>query len=242
MRFMVMHKLTDEMETGLPPEPAVMEGIGKLMEDGVKQDVFRGGEGLKPTSQRLRIVYENGKRTIVRGPFKDARDLPAGFALLRVRSEEEAIAWCDKFAAVMGGTAALYLGPVVERWDLGMGAKPEGAPLRFLAVHQADAASENDTPPDPAFLARMGALAQEMANAGVFEAAGSLASTKNGARLRWEGGRATVIDGPFAESKELVAGYAIFDLPSKAEAIAWAKRFGEVIRVHEVDVRLMHEG
>ncbi len=241
MRFMVMHKMTDELEKGLPPEPAVMEGIGKLMEDGMKQDVFRGGEGLKPTSHRLRLAYKNGKRTTSRGPFKDAGDLPAGFALLRVRSEDEAIAWCDKFAAVMGDVA-LYLGPVVEPWDLGMGAKPEGAPLRFLAMHQADAGTEKDVPPDPAILAKMSALVQEMATAGVFETAGSLASTKNGARLRWGGAKATVIDGPFAESKELVAGYAIFELPSKAEAIAWAKRFGEVVRVHEVDVRLMQEG
>ena len=240
MRFMIMHKMSDEMEKGIPPEPAVMEGIGKLIEDGVKQNVFRGGEGLKPTSQRLRITYSHGERKMVRGPFQDGRDLPAGFALLRVRSEEEAIAWCDKFAGVMGDVT-LYLGPVVEPWDLGMGPKPEGAPLRFLAMHQADAGTENDVPPDPALLARMGALVHEMTTAGVFETAGSLASTRKGTRLRWDGGKFTVIDGPFAESKELVAGYAIFELPSMAEAIARARHFGEVVRVQEVDVRLMQE-
>jgi hypothetical protein len=241
MRFMIMHKVTDQMEKGLPPEPAVMEGIGKLMEDGLKQKVFLGGEGLKPTSQRLRIAYGRGKRTMVRGPFEDGGELPAGFALMRVRSEEEAIAWCDRFASAMGHDVELFLGPVVEPWDLGMGAKPAGAPLRFLAMHEADARSENDGPPDPALLAKVGALIEEMTSAGVLEAAGGLASTKQGARLQWKGGKRTVIDGPFAESKELVAGYAIFELPSKADAIAWAIRFGETVRVDEVDVRLMQQ-
>jgi len=62
-------------------------------------------------------------------------------------------------------------------------------------------------------------------------ATGGLASTKNGARIRFEGGKHPVIDGPFAESKELVAGYAIFDLPSKAAAIDWAVPFGDVVKV-----------
>jgi hypothetical protein len=50
-----------------------------------------------------------------------------------------------------------------------------------------------------------------------------------------------VIDGPFAESKELVAGYAIFDLPSKADAIDWVTRFGEIVKVNEVEIRQMQD-
>jgi hypothetical protein len=83
----------------------------------------------------------------------------------------------------------------------------------------------------------MGALIDEMTKAGALEATGGLASTKKGARIRFEGGKRTVIDGPFAESKELVAGYAILDLPSKAAAIEWATRFGDVVKVNEVEVR-----
>jgi hypothetical protein len=61
--------------------------------------------------------------------------------------------------------------------------------------------------------------------------------TKHGARVRFQGGKRTVIDGPFAESKELIAGYAILELPSKAEAIEWAGKFGEVVEVNEVEIR-----
>jgi hypothetical protein len=240
MRFMVMHKMTEELEKGLPPAPEEIKRIGKFIGEAAKEKIFLGGEGLKPSSQRVHIAYKDGKRTVTDGPFAEAKELVAGFALMRVRSKEEAIAWCDKFAAVMGNVE-LFLGPVVEWWDLGMGSKPENAPLRFLAMHKMDERAENEVPPDPQLVVRMGALIEEMTKAGVLETTGGLASTKKGARIRFEGGKHRVIDGPFAESKELVAGYAILDLPSKEAAIEWAIRFGEVVNVNEIDVRQMSE-
>jgi hypothetical protein len=241
MRFMVMHKMTKEMEEGLPPDPAIIEGVDRLIKEGAKEKVFISGAGLKPSSQRVHIVYKNGKRTITDGPFIEAKELVAGFALMRVRSKEEAISWCDRFAAVIGDVE-LFMGPVVELWDLGMAPKPENPPLRFLSMMQMDERSENEAPPDPEHMAKMGALIDEMTKAGVLQATGGLASTKKGARIRYHGGKRTVIDGPFVESKELVAGYAIVDLPSKAAAIEWAMRFGDVVKVNEVEVRQMPEG
>ncbi|MEI9936768.1 MAG: YciI family protein [Pseudomonadota bacterium] len=239
MRFMVMHKMTEQMERGLPPEPAVMEGVGKLIQVGLKENVFVSGEGLKPSSERVHIAYKNGKRTITDGPFAEAKELIAGFGLMRVRSKEEAIAWCDKFAAMIGDHE-LFLGPVVEPWDLGMMPKPNDAPLRFLAMQQLDESSAHN-PLDAKKTALMAALIEEMTNAGVLQAAGALAGTKQGARVRFKGGKHTVIDGPFTESKELVAGYAILNLPSKAQAIEWAKRFGDVVKVNEVEIRELPE-
>jgi hypothetical protein len=239
MRFMVMHKVTDEMEKGLPPEPAIIEGVGKLIEQGVKEKVFLSGEGLKPTSQRVHLAYKGGKRTITDGPFTEAKELVGGFALMRVRSKEEAISWCDRFAEVVGDVE-MFMGPVVEPWDLGMVPKPANPPLRFLSMHQLNE-SAAETTPSPALIAKMSTLIEEMTSAGVLQAADGLASTKRGARIRFEGGQRTVVDGPFAESKELVAGYAIVDLPSKAAAIEWAFRFGDVVKVNEVEVREMAE-
>lgn len=239
MKFMVMHKMTEEMEKDLPPDPEVMAGVEKLIADAAKENIFLGGEGLKPTSQRTHIVYKNGTRTATDGPFTETKDLIAGFALMAVRSREEAIAWTDRFAAAMGGDVEIFIGPIVEYWDLGFGQKPEGAPLRFLATHKMNERAENDLPPDPKHVAAIGALIEEMTKAGVLQATAGLASTKKGARIRFDNGKHTVIDGPFAESKELIAGYAIFDLPSKEEAIQWSVRFGEIVKVQEVDVRLM---
>ncbi len=240
MRFMVMHKMTDEMEKGLPPEPAIIEGVGKLIGEGVKEKVFVSGEGLKPSSARVHIAYKNGKRTITDGPFTEAKELVAGFALMRVRSKEEAISWCDRFAAVIGDVE-LFMGPVVEPWDLGMMPKPKDAPLRFLSMHKLDESVPEGAPPSPELMAKMGALIEEMSKAGVLQSTGGLAGTKLGARIRFEGSKRTVIDGPFAESKELVAGYALLDLPSKADAIEWALRFGEIVKVNEVEVRQVPE-
>ena len=240
MRFMVMHKMTEEMEKGLPPDPAIIEGVGKLIGDAVKDKVFVSGEGLKPSSQRVHVAYKNGKRTITDGPFTEAKELVAGFALMRVRSKEEALSWCDKFAALIGDVE-LFMGPVVEPWDIGMAPKPKNPPLRYISMHKLDESAENDTPPSPELMARMGALIDEMTKAGVLQATGGLTSTKKGARIRFSGGKPKVIDGPFAESKELVAGYAIIDVPSKAAAIEWALRFGEVVKVNEVEVREIPE-
>lgn len=240
MRFMVMHKVTEEMEKNFPPEPAIIEAVGKLIQEGLKDKIFVDGEGLKPTAERVHIAYKGGKRTVTKGPFTDAKELVAGYALMRTRSMDEAISWCDRFAAVIGDSE-LFLGPVVEPWDMGMMPKPANPPLRFLSMHRADERAENEVPPDAALMAKMGALIDEMTKAGALQSTGGLASTKKGARIRFDGGKHTVIDGPFTESKELVAGYAIVELPSKGAAIEWAKRFGDVVKVNEVEVREIPE-
>jgi hypothetical protein len=234
MRFMVMHKMTEEMERGLPPDPAIIEGVGRLIGEGMAEKVFVAGEGLKPSSQRVHIVYKDGKRTITDGPFAEAKELVGGYALLRVASKDEAIAWCDRIAAVAGDFET-YMGPVVEPWDLGMIPEPANAPLRFLSLRTGP---EVDAPPDPTRAQRFMALIEEMTQAGVLQSTGGLLSTKKGARIHFKGGaKPMVIDGPFAESKELVAGYAILELPSKEAAIEWGIRFGEIVRVNEVEIR-----
>ena len=134
MRFMVMHKMTAEMEKGLAPDPEIIAGVGRLIQEGLKDKVFVSGEGLWPSSERTRITYVSGKRSISDGPFSEAKELIGGFSLLRVRSREEAIAWCDRFAAVIGDLDVV-LGPVVEPWDLGMAPKPAKPPLRFLSLY-----------------------------------------------------------------------------------------------------------
>lgn len=238
MRFAVMHKMTAELEKGLPPSPEEMEGVGRMIGEAAKANVFLGGEGLKPSAQRLHIAYSGGSRQVTRGPFADPRELVGGFALLRVQSMEEAVRWCDRFAEALGDVE-LFLGPIVENWDLGFGPKPDDAPLRVLSMHKADARSEAGLPPEPAVMARMGALVEEMTLAGVLESATAFAPTRSGARIRFEGGKASVIDGPFAESKELVAGYALLELPSLQEAIAFSIPFGELVRVNEIEIRVL---
>jgi hypothetical protein len=240
MRFMVMHKMTQEMERGLPPDRATIDGVRALIAESVERKIFLGGEGLKPSSQRIHVKYEDGKRTVTDGPFTEAKELVAGFGLMRVGSKEEALSWCDRFAALIGDVE-LFMGPVVEPWDIGIAPRPAHAPLRMLSMHQMNARAENDMPPDAEQIAQMGALIEEMTKAGVLQATGGLASTKQGARIQYAGGKPTVVDGPFAESKELVAGYVLLEVPSKGAAIEWALRLGDIVKVNEIEVRQVPE-
>jgi len=98
--------------------------------------------------------------------------------------------------------------------------------------------SEAGVLPDEKILAEMGKFNEEMVKAGVLLAGEGLQATSKGARLRFSGGKTTVIDGPFAESKELIAGFWLIQVKSKEEAIAWMKRapFGDgvVLEIRQV--------
>jgi hypothetical protein len=84
--------------------------------------------------------------------------------------------------------------------------------------------SEAGVLPDEKLLTEMGKYNEELAKAGVLLAAEGLQSSSKGARVRFSGNKRTVIDGPFAETKELIAGYWLWQVKSKAEAIEWVKR------------------
>ena len=96
--------------------------------------------------------------------------------------------------------------------------------MRFMVLVKADKNSEAGVMPDQKLLAEMGKFNEELAKAGVMLAGEGLHPSSKGARVRFSGDKRTVIDGPFAETKELIAGYWIFKVKSKQEAIDWVKR------------------
>lgn len=99
---------------------------------------------------------------------------------------------------------------------------------------------ETTVPPSEQEIAAMGRLIEEMATAGVLIATGGLQHSSTGVRVRSEGGKITVTDGPFAETKELIGGFAIVEVKSKAEAVELAKRFLEVVGQGVSEIRPMH--
>ena len=105
--------------------------------------------------------------------------------------------------------------------------------MRFMIMVPASAESEAGIPPDPKLFEALDRFNQEMVRAGVVLAGEGLQPTSKGARLRFSGGEVTVIDGPFSESKELIAGYWLIQVKSKEEAIAWMKRapFGDGVTI-----------
>ena len=96
--------------------------------------------------------------------------------------------------------------------------------MRFMVIVKADKDSEAGVMPDEKLLADMGKYNEELAKAGVLLGGEGLQPTSKGARVRFSGDRRTVIDGPFPETKDLVAGFWLWQVASKEEAIAWVKR------------------
>ncbi len=96
--------------------------------------------------------------------------------------------------------------------------------MRFMVMVPASKESEAGVLPDAKLFAEMDRFNEEMVRAGVMLAGEGLHPTSKGARLTYVGGKATVVDGPFAESKELIAGYWLIQVKSKEEAIAWMRR------------------
>jgi hypothetical protein len=110
--------------------------------------------------------------------------------------------------------------------------------MRFLSIYKAP---ETNVPPTTEEMARMGKLIEEMTDAGVLLATEGCLPSAKGARVRRSGGKLTVTDGPFTESKELIAGFALLSAKSKEDAIELTKRFLEVAGEGECEIRQIFE-
>lgn len=110
--------------------------------------------------------------------------------------------------------------------------------MRFMVIVPANKDSEAGVLPDQELLTKMGKFNEEMVKAGVMLAGEGLHASSKGARITYSGGRTTVTDGPFTESKELIAGFWLIQVKNKEEAIAWMKRApfdgGTVIEIRQV--------
>jgi hypothetical protein len=112
-----------------------------------------------------------------------------------------------------------------------------------MVIVRATKDSEAGMLPDQKLLADMGKFNEELVKAGILLAAEGLQPSSKGARVRFAGGKRTVIDGPFAETKELIAGFWLWQVRSKAEAIEWVKRCPEPFpgTESEIEIRQVFE-
>jgi len=114
--------------------------------------------------------------------------------------------------------------------------------MRFMIIVKASKDSEAGVMPDEKLLAAMGKFNEDLAKAGVMLAGDGLHPSSKGARVRFSGAKRSVIDGPFAETKELIAGYWIWQVKSKEEAIEWVKRCPNPMREDsEIEIRQVFE-
>ena len=111
--------------------------------------------------------------------------------------------------------------------------------MRFMVMVKATRESEAGVMPDEKLLAEMGRFNEELVKAGVMLAGEGLHPSSKGARVRFDGKQRTVIDGPFVETKELIAGYWVWQVKSQAEALEWLKR--APFQEGEVELRQVFE-
>lgn len=122
MRYMVLVKANAQSEAGEMPPPEIFEEMGKFNEEMVKAGVMLAGEGLAASSQGARIRFEGSKRTVIDGPFTEAKELVAGFWIIQVNSKEEAIEWMKRSPFQEG---EIEIRRVFEASDFGDNIAPE---------------------------------------------------------------------------------------------------------------------
>ena len=105
MRFMILVKADADTEAGVMPEPALLAEMAAYHEALAKAGVLLDGASLKPSSKGWRVRYAAGTRSVIDGPFTEARDMIAGYTLIQVRSREEAMEWARRFPSPHGAQA-----------------------------------------------------------------------------------------------------------------------------------------
>jgi hypothetical protein len=122
MRVMAIGKATKETEAGVLPTAQELAEMGRFNEELVNAGILLAGEGLRASSEGVRIYYDGSKRTVVDGPFTETKELIAGFSIWQVKSMEEAVAWAKR-APVKNGQCELRR--VAEAEDFGDAFTPE---------------------------------------------------------------------------------------------------------------------
>jgi hypothetical protein len=242
---MLVVKATPEFEAGTFPDQAFETESAKYLSELQNAGALVACDRLQPSSQGKRVYYKAGKFTVTDGPFAETKELVAGYCLIRAASLEEAVAWAKRMPFRAGD---VDVRPLFELSDFPVdpAEQPDGwrekesemqaAPppsrklgtTRYLAMLKADRDTEAGVMPDEKILTAMGAFIEEGAKSGVFLSGDGLQPSSQAARVRFSDSRRMVTDGPFAETKELVAGYAILQFATPAEALEWTKRFVQV--------------
>ena len=181
---------------------------------------------LKPSQFAVRLSLRNGEATVSHGPFPDLTEMIAGFAIVDVRSKQDAVEWLKRWPAsehpveleiresgCPGGCAQVIA--------------PDSAAAqgkRFAVLLRNSRALDDEVPVPQHKLDILNAHNAAEAKAGVLLAADGLRTSARGARVKVAKGALSVVDGPFTEIKEMIAGFWMIRVPAMEDAIAWARR------------------
>src|SRR5881296_455334 len=129
MRFMIIVKATQNSEAGVMPEETMFAAMANYHEELQKAGALLDASGLQPSAKGWRIKYSGGKRTVIDGPFTEAKELVAGYTIIQVKSREEALEWARRFPnpSIDGKEAEIEIRQFFELDDFG----PSEAVERF---------------------------------------------------------------------------------------------------------------
>ena len=244
MRFILLVKSTKDFEAGRFPDETIGSEIAQWSEDLTRAGARLGSNRLHPSSKGTRVRYARGRFQVTDGPFAESKELIAGYCMIRASSLDEAVAWAKRVPFEEG---EIEVRPLLELSDIPVNpaeqpdcsrdnedqiraAQPTRKPgtVRYMGLLKGDPDTEAGKIPEEKVLTAVGTFMEEGAKAGVFLTAEGLQPSSKGARVRYSGRNRVVTDGPFAETKELVAGFMLLQFPTKDAAIEWTKRFVEI--------------
>jgi len=268
MRFMVMVKSNERSEAGMMPDEKMLSEMGKYNEELLKAGMMLGGDGLAPSSQGARVRNVAKKFSVIDGPFSEAKELVGGYWILQAKSTAEVVEWIKRVPFHEG---EVEIRPIYELSDFPVGpeetkggwrdkeaeARDPGTQAmkapprkpgtrRFMVLLKSDKVTESGTLPSQKTIAAMGALMDGYAKSGAILGGEGLKPSRAGVRVKYEGTKRTVIDGPFTESKELIAGYTMLQAKTIQEAIEFARGWLDVhaqtgIGDGEIEIRRVFE-
>jgi hypothetical protein len=218
MRVMILGSGNQDTEAGVRPSAEAIQEMVTYNEALVKAGVVLDAQGLMPTSTAKRVRFEGSKRTVIDGPFAETKEVVAGYWIWQVRSMDEAVEWLKR--APFDSSVDVTIRQLFT-WKT---PDDEDAMIRVMVFVPGNRDSEAGVLPPTELIEKMTKFNEELVKAGVMLDGQGLTPTSAGKRVRVEGGQRTVIDGPFTETKELVAGYSIWQVRSIDEAVEWVKR------------------
>jgi hypothetical protein len=230
MQFLIVRKADNDSEAGVKPSRELIEAMGEYIDTLAAEGRLLAGEGLKPSSTGVRVTFGPGRKAVtVDGPFAETRELVAGFSIIEAASMDEAVEWVMGWPAEDAhGHAEIEIRPIGCPGGLsgfGNPSEEESPKPRYMVMLKANERSETDWNPGPEILGRMSEANRAGHEAGFLIAGHGLSSSRHAKRVSFTKGKPTVLDGPFAEIKEMVAGFWVLRVDGIDDVIAWAESY-----------------
>jgi hypothetical protein len=224
MQFLILSKGDDESEGARAADAGAMQRY----RDALRQaGVLRLAGELLPSRHGARLAFAGNAWSEQPGPFAQPLDVVAAFVMIDVRSRDEALTWASRWPGRDGseievreaGCAAGCAG-----FDVTASAPASGR-ARFMVLLKSDADEEAGVYPPPGIIDAMMRHNEEGVRAGIVLAGEGLKPSVQGARIRFDGASRSLLDGPFTEAKELIAGFWLIEARSLGQACDWARRY-----------------